>query len=367
LPTTFDGAEYYLWFENKKKRIDKRITLYRKTTVSSIDNQSSPNATPNQVRTNTILGQYELKYPFDPFFSVRATGTVRQDKAISLSTDSASLETPDHAEQRAALRLTAVYDNTVNIDMNLRTGSRAKIYVEAVKRFDLNFQPSLSLKLNKGFMTVIGLDARHYQLLDRRSILAFRLAAATTFGSEHILYYLGGSDNWLFPKFNRNIPIPQSEDYAYQTLAANLRGFSQNIRNGSSYALFNTELRVPIFKYFSQKPVMGNFWRNFQLVGFFDVGTAWQGASPYSGSNPINTVYLYEGPQNNSNPKGPVDPKSAIVTVKVNYFRDPLVAGYGFGVRALIFGMYLRADYGWGIETRVVQKPILHVALGTDF
>jgi hypothetical protein len=29
--------------------------------------------------------------------------------------------------------------------------------------------------------------------------------------------------------------------------------------------------------------------------------------------------------------------------------------------------MYLRADYGWGIETRVVQKPILHLALGTDF
>jgi outer membrane protein assembly factor BamA len=216
-------------------------------------------------------------------------------------------------------------------------------------------------------MTVLGLDARHYQLLDRRSILACRLAAATTFGSEHILYYLGGSDNWLFPKFNHNIPVPQGDDYAYQTLAANLRGFAQNIRNGSSYALLNTELRVPIFKYFSKKPVMGNFWRNFQLVGFFDVGTAWQGASPYSGSNPINTVYLYEGPQNAQNPKGNVDPKTAIVTVKVNYFRDPLVAGYGFGVRALIFGMYLRADYGWGIETRVIQKPILHVALGTDF
>jgi hypothetical protein len=358
LPTTFDGAEYYLWLDDKKKRIDKRYTLYRKTTVSTIDPPAAtPNAPQSQVRTNTIMAQYELRYPFDAFFSLRATGTLRQDKAITLTTNKTTLDAPDHAEQRAAVRLSAVYDNTVDIDMNIRTGTRAKLYVEGVKRFDLNFQPNLSLQFNKGFMTVVGLDARHYIPLDRRTILAFRLAAATTFGSEHILYYLGGVDNWIFPKFNRNIPTPQNEDFAYQTLAANIRGFNQNIRNGNSYALLNTELRVPIFKYFSKKPVMGNFLRNFQLIGFFDVGTAWEGPNPYGGNNPINTVILTEGATG----------APPIVTVKVNYFRDPLVAGYGFGARALIFGMYLRADYGWGIETKVIQKPILHIALGTDF
>lgn len=356
LPTTFNGAEYYLWFDDKKHRIDKRFALYRKTVVNNLDNQS-PNPPPlnepaMQVRTNTILGQYEMRYPFDAFFSLRGTATIRQDKSILLSTNRATLETPDYAEQRASLRLAAVYDNTVDIDLNLRTGSRAKLFVEVVKRFEFNTQPNWSFRLNKGIMTVIGLDARHYQLLDRRSILAVRLAAATTFGSEKILYYLGGVDNWIFPKFNNNIPAPQGSDFAYQTLAANLRGFEQNIRNGNSFALVNTELRVPIFKYFSQKPVMGSFWRNFQITGFFDVGTAWQGKDPYGGNNPINIVYLYNPPT---------------VAVKVNYFRDPLVAGYGVGARALIFGMYIRADYAWGIETRVVQKPILHVALGTDF
>lgn len=102
---------------------------------------------------------------------------------------------------------------------------------------------------------------------------------------------------------------------------------------------------------------MGNFWRNFQITGFFDVGSAWQGGNPYGGDNPINTVTLTEGP----------DGKDPIVIMKVNYFRYLLVAGYGVGARAMIFGMYLRADYGWGIETRVVQKPRLHLALGTDF
>lgn len=353
LPTTFNGAEYYLWFDNKKRRLDKRIALYRKTVVNSVERGPTgglPN--PVQVRTNTLLGQYEVRYPLNPFFSLRAMGTLRQDKSITLSTNRTTLEEPEYAEQRASVRLSAVYDNTVDVDLNLRTGTRAKVFVEAVKRFEFNTEPDWSLRLNSGFMTVLGLDARHYQPLDRRSIFAVRLAAATTLGSERILYFLGGVDNWLFPSFNNNIPVPQQGNFAYQTLAANLRGFKQNIRNGSSYALLNNELRVPIFKYFSNKPVMGNFWRNFQLIGFFDVGTAWQGRSPYNGDNPLNTVFFENPPT---------------VFVKVNYFRDPLVAGYGVGIRAPVFGMYLRLDYGWGIETRVVQKPMLHIALGTDF
>ena len=353
LPTTFNGAEYYLWFDNKKHRLDRRVALYRKSVVNTVDEtQAGGVPQPYQVRTNTILGQYEVRYPLDVFFSLRGTFTLRQDKAITLTTDQNTLNKPDLAEQRAALRLAAVYDNTVEVDMNIRTGTRAKVFVEGVKRFEFNTQPDWSLSFNKGFMTVIGLDARHYQMLDRRSILALRLAGGTTFGSEKILYYLGGVDNWIFPQFNNNIPVPQNDDFAYQTLAANLRGFKQNIRNGNSYALLNAELRVPIFKYLSKKPVLGPFWRNFQLVGFFDAGTAWYGKDPYAGDNPLNTVTF-------SNPP--------TVSVTVNYFRDPLVAGYGVGMRTLLFGMYLRLDYGWGIETRVIQKPIAHIALGTDF
>lgn len=366
LPTSFDGAEYYLWFDNKKKRLDKRIALYRRTVVNSLD-PGNPGALPlpYQVRTNTVLGQYEVRYPLDAFFSLRARATVRQDKRIFLSSNRATLEEPDYAEQRAALRLSAVYDNSVDVDLNIKIGTRARFFIEAVKRFDFNTQPNWSLRLNQGFMTVIGLDARHYQPIDRRSILAVRLAAGTSFGSEKMLYYLGGVDNWLYflngadmsNWFNQQIPIPQDESYAFQTLAANLRGFKMNIRNGNSFALLNAELRVPVFKYLSKKPVIGNFWRNFQIIGFFDVGTAWHGKSPYRGDNPINQVFLTNGPVN----------QPPVVTMVVNYFRDPLVAGYGAGMRAQIFGMYLRLDYAWGIETRKVQDPRFYVSLGTDF
>jgi Tol biopolymer transport system component len=353
LPVSFNGAEYYLWMENRKNRLDKRVNLYRKTILNTLDGgQPGGPSQPYQVRTNTLLGQYEIKYPIDPFLSFRATGTLRQDKKLTLTSDKITLETPDYAEQRAAIRLSAVYDNTVDIDINLKTGSRARFYVEAVKRFELNTQPNWSFRLNTGFMTVLNLDARHYQRLDKHSILALRVAAATSFGSEKILYYVGGVDNWIIPKFNESIPVPQNENFAYQTLAVHMRGFKQNIRNGSSFALLNSEVRIPVFKYFSKKPVMGSFWKNFQITGFFDAGSAWTGSSPYNGDNPINIVFIENPPT---------------VKVKVNYFRDPLVAGYGAGLRMQVFGLFLRADYAWGIESRRVQKPMLYIALGADF
>lgn len=359
LPTTFNGAEYYLWMDNKKKRLDKRYVLYRRTIVNNRlrEAPSLPSLPPDyQERTNTLLAQYELKYPIDVFTSLRATFGLREDKVRALSSDVVTLNIPDRAEQRASVRLAAVFDNSLDVDLNLKKGTRAKIYTDVIKGFAFNTEPNWSLKLNNGFMTVIGLDARHYQMLDRRSQLAVRVAGATSFGSEKMLYIMGGVDNWIFPKFNNNITLPADEGFAYQAPAVNLRGFQQNIRNGNTYALMNAELRVPIFKYLINKPVIGNFWRNFQLVGFFDAGTAWQGKSPYSFDNPINTTTLVRPTQ------GPV-----ISVMKVNYFRDPIVMGYGAGIRTVLFGLYLRADYAWGIESRQIQKPIMHIALGTDF
>lgn len=359
LPTTFNGAEYYLWMDDKKKRLDKRYVLYRRTIVGNRlrEAPSLPSLPPDfQERTNTLLAQYELRYPIDVFTSLRATFGLREDKVRALSSDQVTLNRPDRAEQRASVRLAAVYDNTLDVDLNLKKGTRAKIYTDVVKGFAFNTEPNWSLKLNNGFMTVVGIDARHYQMLDRRSQLAVRVAGATSFGSEKMLYIMGGVDNWVFPKFNNNITLPSEDVFAYQAPAVNLRGFQQNIRNGNTFALMNAELRVPIFKYFINKPVIGNFWRNFQLVGFFDAGTAWQGPSPFSFENPINTTTLVRPTD------GPV-----ISVMKVNYFRDPIVMGYGAGFRTVIFGLYLRGDYAWGIESRQIQKPVFHLALGTDF
>ncbi len=352
MPTTFNGSEFFLVFDAKKKRMDKRFAAYRKVRRQS---DIALNTSMNRPRREftTTLGQYELRYPIDIFTSVRARFTLRNDRISDLSTDIFSLNTPSANQQRAGIRLEYVFDNTLDVSINIKNGTRYKIYGEVIRRFSLDYDNQFQFDAGSGFLTVLGLDARHYQRLDKHSILALRLAATGSYGQERILYFLGGTDNWLFNQFNNDIPIPFNQSFAYQTLATNVRGFSQNIRNGNSYALLNTELRVPVFRYLAKRTIRSNFLRNFQLVAFGDVGTAWHGKTPFSRDNPLNIVEI-------SDPNNPV-------IVRVNYFRDPIVAGYGIGARAVIFGYFLRMDYARGIETGQAQDPRFYLSFGTDF
>ncbi|MBL7817713.1 MAG: hypothetical protein JNL70_22085 [Saprospiraceae bacterium] len=353
IPTTFNGYEAFAFFDDKRHRLDKRYAIYHKSTKFSDNNSSVLDN--RRSRTQTSLGQYELRYPLDIYQRVQATATLRSDRYTQLATDQTSLTAPTLKEQRVGVRVDYVFDNAIDLEVNAKMGSRAKVWVDFVKKFELDFVDNFAFKTNAGFMGIIGFDARHYERILRHSIFAIRGAGATSFGAEKNLFILGGVDNQLFANFNDNVSIPQG-NYAFQTLAANMRGFSRNIRNGTSNVVFNAELRVPIVKYFSSRPLTSSFWRNFQLVGFFDAGTAWHGANPFRIDNPLNTVVLPKDANANT-----------AVTIKVNYFKDPIVASYGFGARLLVFGYTIRADYGWGIETREVQKPMLHLALGTDF
>ena len=170
--------------------------------------------------------------------------------------------------------------------------------------------------------------------------------------SGRILYYLGGVENWLFPSFDKGISVPNGINFAYTALAANMRGFKYNARNGSSVVLANAELRVPVLQYLSRQKIRSSFLRNFQVVGFIDAGTAWHGSDPFGPNNPLNTVVLTNPPT---------------VEVIVNYYRNPLIVGYGAGVRTMLFGYLLKLDYGWNWETKTNRKPLLHFSMGADF
>lgn len=349
IPTSFNGSEYFLIFNNKKNRLDKTFAVYRKNERIT---EPSNSFVPQKKENNIVLGQFGVRYPLDIFRSLRGTATLRRDRSTQLATELGSLRAPTISEQRAGIKLEYVFDNTLDIALNLKNGTRYKIYAEAVKRFDLDLdEGSISLDLNDGFMGILGVDARHYQRLLKHSVLAARFAAATSFGSEQILYYMGGVNNWLFPTQDNDVAVPPGINFAYQALATNMRGFNINIRNGNSYVLSNLELRVPVFRYLSTN-MRSPFFRNFQLTGFFDVGTAWGGKDPFSIDNPLNTTVI---------------PNSDAISVRVNFFRDPLVAGYGLGVRSMLFGYFVRVDYAWGLETRRVLDPKLYISLGMDF
>ena len=202
----------------------------------------------------------------------------------------------------------------------------------------------------------MGADFRHYTRVHRTLIWANRFAASSSFGNTPLIYYLGSLDNWTnfsskVETFDRSIPIDYSRNYSYQTLATNMRGFTQNIRNGNNFALVNTELRWPVVRYFANHPISSSFWNNLQVVGFFDIGTAWAGLHPWQGKNAYDSEEYESGP----------------ILVVVDSNRDPIVAGYGWGVRSRLFGYFVRLDWAWGIENKTILPRIFYLSLNLDF
>ncbi len=88
-----------------------------------------------------------------------------------------------------------------------------------------------------------------------------------------------------------------------------------------------------------------------QIISFVDVGTAWTGDTPFSEDNSLNTDIIQTPP----------------LTVTLKKQIEPVVAGYGFGLRSRIFGYYLKGDWAWGVEDSEVQDLIFYLTLGLDF
>jgi len=352
LPTSFNGYEYFFVLDNKKSLLDKRFAIYRKSETNIVDSALFPI---QREKRHSVLGMYQIKYPFDIYNSLRFTTSLRFDKYFSVAVDNVSLNQPKVNEKRISLKAEYIFDNTFDVSTNVKNGTRYKIFLEGINEFNLEFKDGINIDASKGITGIAGFDARHYIPIFKQAVLALRATGATSIGSKRIVYYLGGMEGWLFSKFDQTIPLPQGDNFAYKVLAPQLRGFKNNIRNGNSYALTNVELRLPIFRLLSKKPEGNSFLKNIQITGFFDAGLAWYGLGPNAEDNPLNTIDV-------SNPTD-----NPVISINARYFRDPLVMGYGFGLRTNLLGYFVKFDYAWGIETGVVQEPRIYLSLGTDF
>jgi len=350
IPTSFNGSEFFTVLDDRRRRIDKRYALYRKQQGTEFFGDPFFGYPSKKQREIVWIGLYRLSYPFDTYRSVRLTGQLRSDQRFLLHSTPQDVAVPDVDEKRISLKAEYVYDNTLDIDLNLRHGTKYKFYAEAINRFDIQIGNTWNFEAHRGNTFLFGFDGRHYEPFLRNSIIALRASGATSFGSDRMLYYIGGTDGWISPKFNDDIPVP-NENFAFKTVAPNLRGFNTNIRNGRSFLLGSAELRIPIFKYLSRKELKSSFFRNIQATAFVDVGSAWHGFVPSITDNPLNTVTLQQ--------QG--------VEVTLNLDRSTFVYGYGFGARLNLFGYFIRADYAWGVESGLVQDPKLYISLGTDF
>lgn len=325
--------EYLFSYSNLKWRMDKQFVFHRQI----IEGASEFSIL--RYYTNEMF--YIMSWPFNEAMSLKGTFTFRNDAAVYLSTDQLNLQEPNRYQNWAGLKGEFTFDDTRNVGLNLYYGTRYKIFLEYYQLLDEDSRD----------LFVLGADYRRYIKIDRTFIWANRIAASTSFGKNKLIYYMGGVDNWLLPKFNNETPIDFSQNYRYQTLATNMRGFNQNIRNGNSFFLLNSELRFPVFKYFFNRPIKSDFLNNFQVVAFGDIGTAWTGLNPYSEDNSLFTRTIEDGP----------------LTITVEEQKEPIVGGMGFGVRSRLLGYFLRADYAWGVEDRILKKPVFYISLSLDF
>jgi hypothetical protein len=200
-------------------------------------------------------------------------------------------------------------------------------------------------------VNVIGFDLRHYKRIHRSMIGAIRLAGVSSFGAQRIINYLGGVDNWMFQRVDNSTPISNDIPYRFQSFIGPMRGFYLNARNGNSALIANAEVRWPLFRYFIRKPIKSDFVENFQMVTFFDAGTAWTGANPYSDDNLFNQTVAVKNP----------------VTVTISNNREPIVYGYGFGLRSRVLGYFVRADWAWGVDDGRILDRVFYLSLNMDF
>ena len=101
------------------------------------------------------------------------------------------------------------------------------------------------------------------------------------------------------------------------------------------------------------RPIKSDFIANFQVIGFADVGSAWNGTNPFSDENAFNNEII-----GGDNPS---------LTIVLDRQSNPFVGGTGFGLRTRILGYFVRLDWAWGIQDGVVLPQIFYFSLSTDF
>ena len=342
------SVEYLASFEDLSRRLDKQVLFHRNAIYQNLGFVGY-NYTMTKTTVNELL--LSVRYPFNQVASLRATVLGRYDREIYLATDNGVYTKPGSSSYFASAKFEFIYDNTRQLSLNLYDGVRSKVFLEGYRQ----------IGGNKYWTAITGLDFRFYKNLWRNMIFAWRVAASTNTGSGKLVYYLGGVDYWYVLSLNplqtgsqmfyKDVNINYDNNYIFQAVATPMRGFKQNIRNGTTFMLMNTEIRMPVFQMLFDSPVSSQFLHNFQIVGFFDVGSAWCGKSPSDPCNVYNQYYAYNPP----------------VTMVVDIERPPVVEGVGFGLRSKLLGYFIRMDFAWGIEANYVHPMQFYLSLSYDF
>ncbi|MFY0689525.1 MAG: translocation protein TolB [Cyclobacteriaceae bacterium] len=244
--------------------------------------------------------------------------------------------------------LRAVFDNTVDKGYNITQGTRGAVEFIHHQAFG-----------GKKTFSKVRFDLRHHQTIHKEITIASRIFYGHSFGPNAQKFLLGGVPNWI----NRSVTSHASDDplllsnqinnenILFAEFVNNMRGFNYSELFGSSSFLFNMEFRFPVFQYLWKGPISSSFLRNFILVAFGDLGSAWEGAPPITRKTSVSYI----------------DYTSAPFTAEIANYRNPWLASYGYGLRTVLLGYYVKADLARPIRDNQLHNWRLSLSLGLDF
>ncbi len=344
----YDIEAEYVYLKN---RVDLSAKYFRKSIVRQ-DQASFLNQ-----RFNLNVFQVGMSYPFNhkmrfevnPFFS--QTKYLDRDIRLLIPTNNPGQFVTESAASYLGFNTSFVFDNSVVEGTNLHEGTRAKVRYESHMKINAD-----AISFNN-----LQVDIRHYYKVNKGIYLAGRFFFGSYFGNAPKKYLLGGVDNWVFNSTESSNAEVNPLDF--QTLFdnsdvlfhqfTNLRGFNYNTFQGRNTMTFSGEVRFPINQLLTNSELKSNFLRNLQIIGYYDIGSAWDDVSPFKAKNNLNTEQI--------NNEG--SPFSAVI----NNFSNPWLQSTGVGVRTMLFGFYSRIDFSFPVRNFEVLNPKVQLSFGYDF
>lgn len=367
VPLSFNqGYDVFAEYQYLKHRIDLKAA-YTRNSIVRIDRQSFLDQRYNLDRFELGLGYpltQRLRFELNPFFT-QTRFTDRDFRLLLPVTAVNPARFNDIANSSASylgINSVLVFDNSVVSGTNLHEGTRAKLTFEAHSKASSNAQSFSNVEL----------DVRHYIKINKGMYLAARFFYGSYFGDAPKTYFLGGVDNWV--SNSTEVGDPLTDDLAFQPLFTsvvnntgvnanksdilfnqftNLRGYNYNTFQGRNVLTFSGEIRFPINQLLKNNELNSNFLRNLQIIGFYDIGSAWDDLSPFEDRNNQNIEEISTDGS----------PFSAVI----NNFSNPWLQSTGVGMRTMFFGFFSRFDFSFPVRDFKFQSPRLQISFGYDF
>jgi hypothetical protein len=345
------GGDVWFEYEYLKSRLDFRGRYDRRTIRVDEGDISFQKYVLTKVETG-------VSYPLSIHSRVYAAPFLAKTQYFNLNEDSLVFSKIPELNQLqvnyAGGKLEYVYDRTEPMGLYAFTGTKGKVGF-------LHYQ---GLNASDRSFSNFYLDLRNYQKIHKNIVLASKLYVGSFMGSNPQSYLVGGMDNWLFNSFysppaNRPEPSPVRNPTGVENSNllfadfVDLRGFDYDEIRGRNVITFSSELRLPLFSYLTRGNITSNFIKNFQLVGFYDIGSAWNDAAPWEKVNDQNTEVI--------NTTG-----SPFVIV-LNNFNNPWLQSYGAGLRTVFMNYYVKFDAARPIRNWETEGLRFYFTFGYNF